>query len=78
MGSRAPTLHIKDGPALKDEPMVPVGEGIMDFRRILRAAGDHVRWLIVELDYAAMDMLRAVELSYRYLVDEGLGRGVDP
>jgi sugar phosphate isomerase/epimerase len=75
LGARAPTLHIKDGPALKGEPMMPVGEGVMDFHAIVRAAGTHARWLIVELDWAAMDMVRAVELSYRYLVDEGLARG---
>jgi sugar phosphate isomerase/epimerase len=67
-GERAPLLHIKDGPAVKEEPMTAVGEGVMDFPGILRAAGNHPEWLIVELDRCATDMLEAVTKSYRYLV----------
>ena len=75
LGRRAPLLHIQDGPAIRDLPMVPVGQGVLDVRRIVRSAGDHVEWLIVEIDHAAMDMLEAVQLSYNYLVSEGLARG---
>jgi sugar phosphate isomerase/epimerase len=79
MGSRCPLLHIKDGPATKDEPMVPIGQGVLDFRRIVRAAGENVEWMIVELDRAAMSMMKAVEISYAYLVREGMARGnMDP
>jgi sugar phosphate isomerase/epimerase len=66
-GERAPLLHIKDGPAVKDQPMTAVGEGVMDFPDLLRAAGNHPEWLIVELDRCATDMLEAVAKSYRYL-----------
>jgi sugar phosphate isomerase/epimerase len=75
LGPRAPMLHIKDGPAVRDEPMVPVGQGILDFDRIVRAAGDHVEWMIVEIDWAAMDMIEAVELSYQFMVSEGMAWG---
>ena len=78
LGRRAPMLHIKDGPATQGEPMVPVGQGVMDFRRIIGAAGAAAEWLIVELDNAATDMMQAVELSYRYLVSEGLAQGAKP
>lgn len=66
-GDRAPLLHIKDGPATKEEPMTAVGEGVMDFPAILRAAGDNAEWLVVELDRCATDMLEAVAKSYRTL-----------
>jgi sugar phosphate isomerase/epimerase len=68
-GERAPLLHIKDGPAVKEEPMTAVGEGVMDFPGILRAAGNHPEWLIVELDRCATDMLEAVTKSYRALAE---------
>lgn len=66
-GDRAPLLHIKDGPATKEEPMTAVGEGVMDFPAILRAAGDNPEWLVVELDRCATDMLEAVAKSYHAL-----------
>ncbi len=66
LGSRAPLLHIKDGPAVKGQPMLAVGEGVMDFAPIL-AAGKAAEWLVVELDQCATDMLEAVEKSYSNL-----------
>lgn len=75
LGTRAPLLHIKDGPCVKDMPMTAVGDGVMDFHAVLKAAGDAPEWLIVELDRCAGDMMEAVERSLRYLVAEGLGRG---
>ncbi len=74
-GRRAPLLHIKDGPATRDEPMVAVGDGRMDITAVVAAAGDNVEWLIVELDRCATDMMAAVEKSYGYLVGAGLARG---
>ncbi len=67
LGPRAPLLHIKDGPAVKNEPMVAVGDGMMDFPSLIQAAGENTEWLIVELDQCATDMLEAVGKSYRYL-----------
>lgn len=65
-GPRATLLHIKDGPANTTDPMVAVGEGVMDFPAILKAA-DHAEWLIVELDRCATDMAEAVAKSAQYL-----------
>jgi sugar phosphate isomerase/epimerase len=75
LGKRAPFLHIKDGPATKEDPMVAVGEGILDFPTIIRAAGDSVEWLVVELDRCATDMVEAARKSIRYLTGNGLGYG---
>ena len=67
LGARAALLHIKDGPARKDAPMVAAGQGRMDFPAILQAAGSAPAWLIVEMDECATDMMAAVEASYQYL-----------
>jgi sugar phosphate isomerase/epimerase len=75
LGTRAPLLHIKDGPGNREEPMTAVGDGIMDFPAIVEAAGDDVDWLIVELDRCGTDMVEAVAKSCRYLIDAGLGQG---
>jgi hypothetical protein len=48
-------------------------EGVL--RRVAGAGEGYTQWLIVELDECATDMLEAVEKSYRYLVEKGLGRG---
>lgn len=74
-GSRAPLLHIKDGPANTEEPMLAAGQGVMDFPRIIAAGGANTEWLVVELDRCATDMLTAVSQSYTYLTSNGLARG---
>jgi sugar phosphate isomerase/epimerase len=75
LGQRAPLLHIKDGPRVKGQPMVAVGDGAMDFPPIIEAGSGNTEWLFVELDECATDMMQAVEKSYSYLVGEGLARG---
>lgn len=67
LGSRAPLLHIKDGPLLGDQPMVAVGDGKMNFGKVIPAGEPHTKWLIVELDRCAGDMMQAVAGSYTYL-----------
>ena len=75
LGPRAPLLHIKDGPAVRYEPMTAVGAGTLDIVGIVHAAQDSAEWLIVELDECATDMLTAVRGSFGYLTAQGLGRG---
>lgn len=73
---RALYLHIKDGPLEKDKAMVAVGQGKMDFKKVIAAADPKVlRWLVVELDRCDTDMFTAVEESYRYLVSNKLAEG---
>jgi len=74
LGTRAPLLHIKDGPVQKDVPQTAVGQGKMDYQRII-AAAPHAEWLIVELDNCATHMLTAVSESYDYLVSSSLAAG---
>ena len=75
LDKRAPLLHIKDGPGKENEPQVALGEGIMDIPAIVRVGAETVKWLIVELDDCATDMLQAVEKSYQYMVSNNLARG---
>jgi sugar phosphate isomerase/epimerase len=75
MGKRAPLLHIKDGPARQGVPQTAVGEGVLDFPGIVKAAGNNLEWLVVELDDCATDMIEAVKKSVDFLVKKGLGRG---
>jgi sugar phosphate isomerase/epimerase len=74
--ARTPLLHVKDGPLVRDKPMVAVGKGKMPTRRVIEAADQKVlRWLVVELDACETDMLQAVRDSYDWLTREGLARG---
>jgi len=75
LGSRAPLLHVKDGPAVRNQPMTAVGSGTLDIPAIVQAGRGHTEWLVVELDECATDMIEAVTQSYQYLVGQGLGRG---
>ncbi len=70
MDGRAPLLHIKDGPCVKEEPMVAVGQGKVDMKAISEAASQ-TEWFIVELDRCATDMMEAVRQSAAYLLEKG-------
>jgi sugar phosphate isomerase/epimerase len=75
LGSRAPLLHVKDGPCQMDADMTALGEGVVDIPGVVAAGAGSTEWLVVELDRCATDMLEAVRKSYRYLVEKGLGHG---
>jgi sugar phosphate isomerase/epimerase len=75
LGTRVPFLHIKDGPAIKGEPMTAVGTGKVDIDGIIKASEGITKWQIVELDECATDMMEAVRQSYTYLVSKGLAYG---
>jgi sugar phosphate isomerase/epimerase len=75
IGQRAPLLHIKDGPAKRGQPMVAVGDGVVNIAAIIEAGEGNTEWQVVELDECATDMMQAVEKSYHYLTEKGLARG---
>lgn len=76
LGDRVRLIHIKDGPAVsyEDDLMVPIGEGAMDWERILGAPSG-LRWHIVELERLSVDTFDALERSYRHLVGLGVSQG---
>ena len=65
LGARAPLLHIKDGPGVREQPQTAIGDGIMDFDALLKAGGVNTEWWIMEADQVAGDALEAVEKSYQ-------------
>lgn len=71
LGERAPLLHMKDGPAVKDAVKQAAGDGVLDLPAIVAAAAGHAEWLIIELDDYAGDMFTAVERSFHYLNNLG-------
>lgn len=73
VGQRAPLIHIKDGPAVMQQPHLAAGDGVMDFPPIVAAVQSE--WLIIELDRCETDMLAAVEKSYQYMTSKGLAHG---
>lgn len=74
-GARAPLLHIKDGPGVKEKSMTAIGSGIMDWKSVIGAASETTEWLIVELDRCDTDMFEAVAQSCTYLVGNGFAKG---
>jgi sugar phosphate isomerase/epimerase len=75
LGSRAPLLHVKDGPCQIEAPMTALGEGVVDIPGVVAAGVGSTEWLIMELDRCATDMMEAVRKSYQYLIGKGLARG---
>ncbi len=75
LGSRAPLVHLKDGPCTREDDMQALGEGITDFDRIAAAGRNRVEWWIVELDRCATDMTEAVAKSHGFLTGGGYARG---
>jgi sugar phosphate isomerase/epimerase len=72
LAARCPLLHMKDGPIDPPQPMTAVGAGKVDIPAVVAAADPKVlKWLIVELDSCATDMMEAVAQSCAYL--KGLG-----
>lgn len=77
-GARAPLLHIKDGPAVKGDPMykhVPAGQGILDFKAAVKAGGENIKWMIVEFDEYDKNIFDGIKESYSYLTKNGLAEG---
>lgn len=73
-GPKVQSLHIKDGPCVREEPMTAVGKGKMNFAPILDSAS-HAEWQIVELDSCGTDMMQAVRESVEFLRENNLGTG---
>jgi sugar phosphate isomerase/epimerase len=75
LGSRAPLLHVKDGPAtwspLMDEPIpypvLAVGTGKMDYPAIFNASNGNAKWIIVDIEACKTDIIQAIYESFKYL-----------
>jgi sugar phosphate isomerase/epimerase len=69
LGGRVPLIHLKDMAAGPERKFAAVGEGVMDFPKILQAAERAgVRWGIVEQDDCyGRSPIQAVRSSLKYL-----------
>jgi sugar phosphate isomerase/epimerase len=76
LGTRVELLHVKDGLVDPAEPMVAVGDGVVDVPAALTAA-TAARWHIVELDSCAGPIMTALERSYDFLTGNELSRGAE-
>lgn len=77
-GARTPFLHIKDGSAKQDDTLmdhVIVGQGSVDVPAVVAAAGENVKWLVVEFDEHKGDIFEELQASYAYMVSNNLGKG---
>jgi len=54
-------------------PFLPAGAGVVDLVGAAKVAA-HAEYVVVELDSYAGDMLKAIEQSYGYLINAGIGR----
>ena len=71
LGKRVTALHLKDGPATKDnKDQVAVGSGTLPIADIINAAPTALR--VIELDDSRGDRFQAVADSFAYLVRENL------
>lgn len=71
LGDRVVALHVKDGPATKDnKDQVAVGSGTLPIRSIIEAAPSALR--VIELDDSRDDRFTAVADSFAYLTSAGL------
>jgi len=76
------SIHLKDGICTQDpnggEPKVdlmPLGTGNLPIPELVKLAPAATSALIVELDYANIDMWDAIEQSYKYMSSNGFGAG---
>ncbi len=67
LGSRAPILHLKDGPCVREAAQTALGEGVMDFASIRDAGGKHTDWWVMEADWVDGDAMQAVEKSFLFM-----------
>lgn len=74
-GKKIPLVHIKDGPVVKGEVMLPFGRGKLDIPGIVAAAKD-AEALYVELDdVKVVTHMEAVKESYSYMINKKLAVG---
>lgn len=68
------TLELKEGS--QSASLLAVGNGKNDIKGIIGAMDPAVtKWLVVEQDNSDTDMFECVEMSYRYLIENGLAEG---
>jgi len=72
LNNRCPLLHIKDMEAGDERYFAEIGEGVLDFHEIAKAAEEiGVEWMVVEQDGTRRTPLESIAVSYRNLTQLG-------
>jgi sugar phosphate isomerase/epimerase len=72
LGERVTALHVKDGPAVRGEPMTAVGAGTLPIAEIIRSAPWVQRYIVEEDECApGVAMMTEVRRSRDWLVEQG-------
>jgi len=75
-GTRIELVHVKDGLLGGEAHFKALGTGQVDLAAAIKAVDpETTKWLIVEQDRTAGDMMTDVRVSYAYLVNNGLAAG---
>lgn len=86
---RTPLIHMKDGICKQNAggggmvnglldmkiDLLPLGTGTLPIKDLVAAMPDKVKTIIVELDYCEIEMWKAIEDSYKFMVSSGLAAG---
>ena len=82
-------LHMKDGVCTQKAgggemvnglldmkiDLMPLGTGTLPIKQIVEAAPAAVETIVVELDYCDTEMYKAIEMSYKFMTENGLAAG---
>jgi len=55
--------------------LMPLGTGDLPIKQLVAAAPEAVETIVVELDYCNVEMVAAIEQSYKFMTQNGLARG---
>ena len=86
---RTVLLHMKDGVCTQKAgggetvnglldmkiDLMPLGTGSLPIKDIVTAAPESVETIVVELDYCNTEMFKAIEMSYKFMTENGLAAG---
>ncbi|HHH75659.1 MAG TPA: sugar phosphate isomerase/epimerase [Phycisphaerae bacterium] len=73
-------IHLKDGLLRKsaetgNAEMRALGTGELDIKAVIANLPEKVSSIVVELDCCNIDMTTAIEMSYKYMIENGLAAG---
>ena len=72
---RREELKVTNGILDRKVDMRALGSGELDIKGVVANLSERVGSIVVELDYCNIDMLTAIEMSYAYMTQNGLGVG---
>ncbi|GAB2738383.1 sugar phosphate isomerase/epimerase [Salinifilum aidingensis] len=73
LGTRAVSVHVKDGPAEPGAPQTPIGTGTVDIPAALKSA-ENADWHVAEIDTTNVDPYELLSSNAEHLVGTGLSR----